>query len=190
MANGDDGYADTGGGGSVWCDFQISEVDIDKGPEPKLKVFQADGSGHRPRKKKHEAYRLAMSHVMDKFTELKGGDKIKGRDEPLEDGDDLITKQGKGYFVLIVDKATQIERVEIEGETLRIYLPIVNPVPAPPPGKRVRQASLRWGLRDPKLLGNSMWASLKAALLKTPGVADVTLGGSIEKYSSVAGSSS
>lgn len=182
MANGDDGYADTGGGGSVWCDFHFSEVDT----APEWREVSHAGNGHRPRKRDHDAHQLKVK-VVDKYTEHKKNDDVKGHGKLTDVEHPLIKNQGRGYFVMIIDNAAQIERVELEGETLRIYLPIVDPVPAPPPGKRVRQASLRWGLRDPKLLGTSMWAALKTALLKTPGVADVTLGWSIEKHASVAG---
>lgn len=180
--NGDDGYSDAGGGGSVWCDFHISEVDV----EPKWQQA-APGSNHRPRKEDHDAYR-ARAVIVDKYTEHKAGDKVKGHGKLPDASHPLIKGQGSGYFVMIVDNATQIERIEIENDTLRIYLPIVNPVQAPPPGQRVRQVSMRWGLRKSAALGTSIWTQLKKSLLATQGVADVTGGGSVEQKTAATGS--
>ena len=173
--NGDDGYADAGGGGSVWCDFHISETDI--GPNWQQGV--PNGAGHRPRKVNHAAYKLTAASI-DKFTQHAAGNNVQGKG-PLNGNDPLIADQGEGYFVLTIDNAAQIQRIEIDGNTLRIYVPVVNPNPAPPPGQKVRQVSLRWGLRASNALGNSIWAALRTALLATPGVANVTGGGTIEK---------
>lgn len=171
MANGDDGYADAGGGGSVWCDFHVSEV----GDEPEWDDANT-GPGHRARKKDHKAY--GVKTVVDKYTEHKVGDDVKGHG-PLPAGHPLLTSQGAGYFVLIVDKASQIERIEIEGDTLRVYVPIK------PNEEHVRQVSLRWGLRvfDRGDALRDMWTALRAALLGVAGVAEVPPRVSVEKKS-------
>lgn len=187
MANGDDGYAEAGGGGSVWCDFHVSEV----ATEPKWEGVNYDGNDHRPRKVAHDAYRLrASTPIIDKCTEHKKDDDVKGHGR-LPDNHPLITGQGTGCFVIIVDTASQIERVEIDNDTLRIYLPIVQP----DAGTSPRQVSLRWGLRvfDPGECVRGMWDGLKKKLLGLPdapaivhGVADVTQGVSTEVKSAKA----
>lgn len=179
--NGDDGYADAGGGGSVWCDFHVSEVDR----EPEWDEVQQPGGSHRPRKKGHDAYAVKTG-VVDKYTEHRKGDDVKGHGPLPDDNHPLIKHQGHGYFVLTVDNASQIQRIEIDGDTLRVYVPIVNP----PDHQKARQVSLRWGLR---VFGEGdgvpgMWTALKVRLLGTPGVADVTRGVSVEKKSAASAS--
>lgn len=183
MANGDDGYSDAGGGGSVWCDFHVSEVDV----EPTWRAATAADGHHRDRKVDHNGYR-PKAVIVDKYTEHKTGDTVTGHGELKDPTHALLANQGAGYFVMVIDNATQIERVEVDGDTLRIYLPVVNPKPAPPPGQRVRQVSMRWGLRKSEKLGTKIWANLKNALLATPGVANVTNGGSIEQKAAATGS--
>lgn len=173
--NGDDGYSDHGGGGSTWWRLRVSEA---TGIVHESAVVASQGN-HRTRKDGHSSFLFSGS---DKFTELDparpdhmiGGARVSATHPEF-------VGQGKGYFVVTIDNATQIERIEIQGETLRVYLPIVTP----PGHQRVRQVSLKWGLR---VFGAGdgapgMWAAVKAKLLGSAGVAEVTRGGSVERGS-------
>ena len=135
--NGDDGYADAGGGGSVWYEFQVSETDTPPavGPAP-------GGRGHRPRKNTRAGY--VVQRGKDTYAEHSAGDRVGGSPVGLPAADPLIAFQGTGYLELIVDDATQIERIEVgPGNSLRLFVKVAPPAVIPGP----RQASLRWGLR-------------------------------------------
>src|SRR5687767_10550042 len=135
--NGDDGYTNGGGGGSVWCEFHVSE----SAERPSRKQVDHP-AGHRPRKEDHEGW-VIRAH--DKYTKHRANDEIKGMSGKLPGNHPLITQQGEDYFVLIVDDARQIHRVEVDGNSLRIYVPIIDS--KLPAGQQPRQVSLRWGLR-------------------------------------------
>lgn len=160
--NGDDGYVDGGGGGSVWWELNVSEA---TNVNPALP--QNLPAGHRPRKNGYRAYMI--SNGRDKYTEHQAGDQVGGSSTPLPANDPLITGQGSGYFVVIIDDASTIQRIEVDASNrMRIYVP-VNQVP---PGQNgPRQASLRWGLRTvarvtaPGQGGALTWARLRQALL-------------------------
>jgi hypothetical protein len=157
--NGDDGYVDGGGGGSVWWELHVSEA-TEVGP---AQPIDESAGGHRPRKNGYHSF--LIRNGLDKFTEHKPGDQVGGGSAALGTTDPLITKQGAGYFVVIIDDATQIQRIELDANNrMRMYLPI-NAVQ---PGQRgPRQASLRWGLRNAarvKGAGPMAWGRLRQAL--------------------------
>ena len=160
--NGDDGYVDAGGGGSVWCEFHISETSDVPGLAP-----VTPGPGHRPRKDGHQGYLTTTDGklIVDKYTEHKPGDLIGG--QPLPPNHPHIVNQGEGFFVLTIDNARQLERIEITpDDTVRLYVRIDNNAPF---AEHVRQVGLRWGLRRNITAGLS-WAAVKQALLGTGAV--------------------
>lgn len=140
MANGDDGYVDGGGGGSVWWEVGVSEGKIINSKAPDYKELFPDNtrSPHRPAKGNHGMYTLS------------------GHDSYRES---TKTDNEQGYFEITIVDATQISRIAFDanGQTLRLYLPIVD---SETPEK---QFSVKWGLRQriPSSLG---WTQLKAAL--------------------------
>ncbi len=135
--NGDDGYVDGGGGGSVWWETGISEGQVYSAEVVNL-------NGHTRRKDGHTAYRL---RGYDSFTERRDD----GRPDP----------RGDGYIVVTITDVEDIRRIEFVGRALRLYLPIETRDRDAP---RLRQFSVRWGLRKvaQQLLD---WAKVRAALI-------------------------
>jgi hypothetical protein len=172
MANGDDGYTNGGGGGSVWWELQVSEAErINHEPPPKV-----TGDKHRKRRDGHGPFRLSG---WDKFTHILA-DRPGTIDGDPADGHDQFEDQGDGYFVITIDDASTIRRVEVEGNRLRLYVPVNAPLPLDPQGnpqRNQRQVRLAWGLRSAvdrnkqAAFGWGGWNALRAWLLGAEGKA-------------------
>jgi hypothetical protein len=135
--NGDDGYVDGGGGGSVWWETSVSEGEL-------YSTQLVNLNGHTARKDGHTAYRL---RGYDSFTERKNGKKADPR--------------GDGYIVVTITDVNDIKRIEFVGSALRLFLPIDGRGRDEP---RVRQFSVRWGLRKvAQRVFN--WERVRAALI-------------------------
>jgi len=128
MANGDDGYADVGGGGSVQWRLRVSEG-------PQVKPTPADGA-HRTRSSGLTPW------------ELSGRDSYaKAGDPPIEGGEECLT-------VTITD-VNQIRGIQMANGALRLYVPVSTTKLSAPPDepdlshkdKWVPQIRLRWGMR-------------------------------------------
>ena len=150
--NGDDGYTNGGGGGSVLWEFHVSEVNADLHLEERIHP-----PDHRPRKSGYKAWH---ANGVDTYTEHTKGDTVG--EVTLTGEEDLVTGQGSGYFVLVIDDAREIKRIEIEppreggAQRIRIYVPVAK--------AKGRQVSLRWGLR--RAVGDAVsWGKMVKQLL-------------------------
>lgn len=106
MANGDDGYVDGGGGGSVWWEMAVSEGQLYSTEVVNLK-------GHPPRKDGHTAY------------------KLRGRDSYTEQPGPNPDPRGDALIVVTIPDVQDITRIEFVGNALRLYMPVaagINPV--------------------------------------------------------------
>lgn len=150
--NGDDGYVDAGGGGSVWWELGVAE-----GQVPATELVDTNNGKHTPRKDNFAAYKVS-GH--DSFTQRKAGDIVNGKElQPT----DVPSDQAPAFFVVSIEDARKISRIEVVGDTLRVYFPVNDPPDPLPANKRgPKQFSVRWGLRN--LPTSSVWAEFKAAL--------------------------
>ena len=137
--NGDDGYVDGGGGGSVWWEVAVSEGKLTSGTKGEFTEVCPDDrfKPHRPPQANHGRYMLT------------GHDSFRERTAKSEE---------IGYFEITIFDAPTIHRVEVDrnGRTLRIYVPILRA------DKDNPQYKVSWGLREK--MGPLAWDRLKAAL--------------------------
>jgi hypothetical protein len=157
--NGDDGYTNGGGGGSVLWEFHVSEVNADLSLTERIHP-----PDHRPRK---AGYKALHASGVDTYTEHKKGDKVGTNgattgEVTLTGEEEFVKGQGSGYFVMVIDDARDIKRIEIDppgpggAQRVRIYVPVAK--------SKGRQVSLRWGLR--RAVGEAVqWGSLLKGLL-------------------------
>ena len=138
--NGDDGYADGGGGGSVWWEVAVSEGRLSSETKGEFTEVCPDNRfhPHRPPQANHGRY-MVTGH--DSFRESSA-----------------TSEDGSGYFEITVFDARTIHRFELDpnGRTLRIYVPIADGKKDDP------QYKVAWGLR--KEMEPLSWDRLKAAL--------------------------
>lgn len=142
MANGDDGYVDTGGGGSVWWKLRVSE-------------------GHQFGTTLDE--HVDMARATGKAAYL-----LSGHDSYAEEG--KVVDGAAGYYVVTIADASQA-RIVAAGNTLRVYLPVQEQAPALPDDERdiqhadgrVPQIRVRWGVRRLAAVGMT-WAAFSKAI--------------------------
>ena len=127
MANGDDGYVNGGGGGSVWWEVGISEADFDE-REVRGK-FEHDGPDS---KRTHETRQMKNGKV---HYRLSGHDSFRESQAGADE---------RAYFEIVIGDVGQIADIVLDGETLKIYLPVEKTPESKP------QYSVRWGLHREK----------------------------------------
>jgi hypothetical protein len=138
--NGDDGYVDGGGGGSVWWEVAVSEGRLRSETKGEFTEVCPDNrfNPHRPPQANHGRYMVT------------GHDSFRESSARPEDG--------IGYFEITIFDARTIHRFELDqnGRTLRIYVPIADA------NKDQPQYKVSWGLR--REMVPLSWDRLKAAL--------------------------
>jgi len=126
MSNGDDGYSNGGGGGSVWWEVEVSEGKF-------LNANKGDFTETCP-DPKHTTKRPALPNH--------GRFSVTGHDSFREASINPATEAG--YFEITIFDPAQICQIDVDPafRTLKIYLPISTG------NKPVMQYSVKWGIRD------------------------------------------
>ena len=135
--NGDDGYTNGGGGGSVWWEVAVSEGELETSEKAKFNATCPD-----PRFKPHKAAKPNHARYM-----VTGHDSF--REEKKEPNE-------AGYFEITIPDASQITHVELDVKTLRFFMPIDSA------HGKVEQYRVSWGMREK--MAKNVWGQLRAAL--------------------------